>query len=99
GTSSASTTVASSGAWLTSMSPTGSSDGTASGFSSKSATITAPIRCAMRKKPQRVQLSATRSRTTRDPGTTHAAAATNAADDGSPGTITSSSSSSSTGDM
>ena len=51
-----------------------------------------PIRWAIRKKPQRVQLSATSFTTTREPGTRQAAA-TNAAEDGSPGTVTASSSS------
>ena len=78
GTSAGSTVVPSSGAWAMSSSPTGSS--VAEGFdgSSRSPTITAPIRSAIRKNPVRVQLSATPSSSTRDPGTTHAAAARNA---------------------
>jgi hypothetical protein len=50
----------------------------------------------MRRKPVRVQLSATLPITTREPGTSVAAATRKAADDGSPGTTISSSSSSST---
>ena len=64
--------------------------------SSRSPTITAPMRSAMRKKPVRVQLRPTSLTTTREPGTSVAAATMNAADEGSPGTVISSSSSSST---
>ena len=58
--------------------------------------MTAPMRWAMRKKPVRVQFRPTSEITSLDCGTRHAAAAMNAADDGSPGTWISSSSSSST---
>ena len=54
------------------------------------------MRSAIRKNPVRVQLSPTSFTTTRDPLTRIAAATTNAADEGSPGTTMSSSSSSST---
>ena len=54
--------------------------------SSRSPTITAPMRSAIRKKPVRVQLSPTSFTTTREPRTRIAAATMNAADDGSPGT-------------
>src|ERR671911_131281 len=95
GTSAGSTTVPSSGAEATSSSPTGSSSASVPG-SSRSPRITAPIRSAMRKKPVRVQFRSTPFTTTREPATSVAAAATKAADEGSPGTTISSSSSSST---
>ena len=53
--------------------------------SSRSPTITAPIRSAIRRKPVRVQLSPTSFTTTREPPTRVAAATMKAADDGSPG--------------
>ena len=55
--------------------------------SSRSPRITAPIRSAMRKKPVRVQFRPTSSTTTREPGTSVAAATMKAADEGSPGTV------------
>ena len=56
------------------------------------------MRAAIRKNPVRVQLSAVPSITIREPATRQAAAAKNAADEGSPGTTIRSSSISSTGD-
>ena len=97
GTSSGSTVVPSSGEWATSSSPTGSWSASVPG-SSRSPTITAPMRRAIRKKPVRVQLRPTSLTTTREPGTSVAAATMNAAEEGSPGTTISSSSSSSTCD-
>ena len=44
------------------------------------------MRSRMRKKPTRVQLAAMPSTTSREPGTSTAAATWNAAEDGSPGT-------------
>src|ERR687896_293203 len=78
GTSSGPTAVPSSGADATSSSPTGSSSASVPG-SSRSPRITAPIRSAMRRKPVRVQLSATFPMTTREPGTSVAAATRKAA--------------------
>ncbi len=95
GTSSGSTTVPSSGPAATSSSPIGSSAACVPG-SSRSPTITAPMRWAIRKKPVRVQLRPTSFTTTREPRTRIAAATMNAADEGSPGTSTPSISSSST---
>ena len=95
GTSSGSTTVPSSGPAATSSSPIGSSPACVPG-GSRSPTITAPIRSAIRRKPVRVQFSPTSFTTTREPRTRIAAATMKAADDGSPGTRTPSISSSST---
>ncbi len=56
------------------------------------------MRCAMRKKPVRVQFRQVSSITIREPCTSAAATAMKAAEEGSPGTVSSSSSSSSTSD-
>ena len=53
--------------------------------SSSSHTTTAPMRSAIRKKAVRVQLRPMPETTTREPGTSMAAATTKAADEGSPG--------------
>ena len=81
----------------TSSSAIGSSAGMPSWGSSSGPTTTAPMRWAMRRKPTRVQLTPTSSSTSREPGTSIAAAAWNAIEDGSPGTWMSSTSSSSCG--
>ena len=96
GTSSGSTTVPSSGPWATSSSHTGSSAGTPSTTGSSSGpTTTPPIRWRIRKKPVRVQFAPMPSITIRERGTSTAAAARKAAEDGSPGTCSAPSSSSS----
>ena len=95
GTSSGPTSVPSSGPDATSSSPIGSVSVSVPG-SSSSHTTTAPIRCTIWKKAVRVQLRPIPDTTTREPGTSMAAATMKAADEGSPGTTTSSSSISST---
>ena len=76
------------------MSATGSSGPNVPGGSRSASTI-APIRSRMRRNPARVQLTPTRSSTSRESRTSTPAAIRNAAEDGSPGTSTSPSSSSS----
>ena len=88
-------TVPTSGPWQTSSSQTGSSVGTPSAGSSSGPTTTPPMRRRMRKKPVRVQFAPMPSMTIRERGTSTAAAAWKAADDGSPGTCSAPSSSSS----
>ena len=80
------TRVATSGPWATSSSHNGSLSAEAASRSSSSPISTAPMRCRIRKKPTRVQLAAIPAITMRERGTSTAAAAWKAADDGSPGT-------------